>query len=282
MRAVESAIRLAYRAGLTDGMARRRLRAGSYALMFHGVSSAKRSDLPASVQPYLDRSGFSRILKWLVDRAALLTADEFLSRSRPGVLLTFDDGYANNHTQALPLLIQYQAPAVLFVTTQHVSEPKNWLPSIRHEATKVWPSEDRVPDDVARDLFDGLAVSQLRECAATEGLEIGSHTRSHPLLTALDDGDLEQELVGSRQELQDWTGESVRLFAYPTGVYDQRVAAATRVAGYRAAFADKAREKTPDPDFEIPRVGIYSSDPWYLAAKLSGLHRRPLPVRSQP
>lgn len=274
-------LKLLYRAGLLDRLARKSLARGRFVLMFHGVSSTKRPDLQVSAQPYLDVDDLARILGWLQSRCHLLDAEALLSGSTAGVLLTFDDGYANNHAQALPLLVERSAPAVFFVATQHVAEPRNWLPSIRQEVGEIWSSHDQVPDAIARDLFDGLSVEQLQECAGGEGLEIGCHTMTHPLLTALDEPSLQRELVESRQQLESWIERPVRLFAYPTGEYDRRVLEATRLAGYQAAFAESTRDLSPYRHFEIPRIGFYSSEPWYMAAKLSGLFSRPLPVGSQ-
>ncbi len=120
-----------------------------------------------------------------------------------------------------------------------------------------------------------MSEDELGRCAKHPLITVGSHTVSHPLLTRCDDRTLEFELTRSRELLESATGSPIDLFAYPTGDYDRRVAQATQRAGYRSAFA-------MDPKgvglaaYEIPRVGLYRSRPAYLAAKLSGLHRRAL------
>lgn len=246
--------------------------------MFHGVSSMKRMDIKRDAQPYLDRSEFRSVLQWLSRRFHFLTPNEFLTTERAGVLLTFDDGFANNAKNVLPLLEEYQAPAVFFVTIQHIVEPRNWLLATRKMAIEGWGSEGSVPEDHARDWYDGMSLEQLRSVASHPLITIGAHSVSHPFLTQSRDEQVLQEVQQSRMWLEEQTGRTVDLFAYPTGDYDERIMALTKMAGYRAAFAADGTKELNSP-YAIPRIGIYSSKRWYLMLKLSGLHRRPLPAR---
>ena len=86
------------------------------------------------LSPAFAPQSFARRLHGLQSDFALLSPEEFLSRDQPGILLTFDDGFANNFTNALPFLEELSAPAVFFVTTQHVSDPRDWLPASRRQA----------------------------------------------------------------------------------------------------------------------------------------------------
>ncbi len=252
---------------------------GRFVVMFHGVASGEVRELPALVQPSFTAAALCGAVAWIASRFRLLTPGEFLAGHTAGVLLTFDDGFANNATQALPVLQELDAPAVFFVTTQHVREPRDWLPATRKLVRKHWRDERQVPDEVARDLFDGMSRDQLEACAEHPLVTIGSHTVGHPFLTRCDDASLSDELERSREQLRTWCGHAVDLLAYPTGDYDLRVARAARAAGYRAAFAQDPAG-VGMPAYEIPRIGLYASDPPYLAAKLSGLHRRTLPLAS--
>ncbi len=264
-----------WRSGWLD-LARRLLAPnGRFVLLFHGVASRKRADIPAEAQPSLDRDELHAILNWLRPRFPFLSPAGFFADDRPGVLLTFDDGLANNVLNALPVLEAFNAPAVFFVSTRHVVEPRNWLSATRAMARAGWSREDAVPADAAVDYYDGMSVDQLAACAAHPLITIGSHTVSHPFLSRCNARELAFELVESKHVLEEITGQVVDLFAYPTGDYNRQVAEATRSAGYRAAFAVAARN-VGLPGFEIPRIGIYQSDAPYLALKLSGLYRRPI------
>ncbi len=255
------------------------VRDGRFVVELHGVAG-RRWDLPGGEVPFTS-SDLEAVLGWLADRFPMLTPGELLAGEGPGVLLTFDDGLANNVAHALPILEAFSAPAVFFVSTRHVLEPRDWLPASRRRARELWGGEDRVPEEVARDLFDGMSREQLRSCAEHPLITVGSHTVGHPYLTRCDDGTLRRELERSKRQLEQWCGRPVDLFAYPAGDYDPRVVRAVCDAGYRAAFAEDAiglgAAGIGSPAYEIPRVGLYGSDPAYLAVKLSGLHRRALP-----
>jgi peptidoglycan/xylan/chitin deacetylase (PgdA/CDA1 family) len=71
-----------------------------------------------------------------------------------------------------------------------------------------------------------LSWPEVRELAGS-GIEIGSHTLSHPVLVDLEPGELERELAGSRELLRDRLGREPVHFCYPQGAYDARVKEAT-------------------------------------------------------
>lgn len=248
---------------------------GKLALMFHGIASRYYPEFFRELQPTLTANALDEILAWLKDYFIFLTPQEFLFSDSPGVLLTFDDGLASNYVNALPLLEKHNAPGIFFVSTQHVLEPMNWLPSYHQMAIKGWGSAGAVPFDVAQDFYMGLSPHQLAACAVHPLITIGSHTRGHPFLTRCSSVELISEIVDSKKVLEQITGKSVDYFAYPTGDYNAEVAAVVKRGGYRAAFAVDAASLT-ELCYEIPRIGIYSSDKGYLRMKLSGLYRRPL------
>jgi len=133
-----------------------------------------------------------------------LSQDEFLDGLRGGswparsVLLTFDDATVSVAEHALPVLARYGFPAILFAVSGRLG------------ATADWPGW---PADVDGRLMDAAA---LREAAAA-GIAIGAHSITHRSLARLAPSDAAQEIHGSRAQLEDAVGQTVRTFAYPYG-----------------------------------------------------------------
>ncbi|MEW6365156.1 MAG: polysaccharide deacetylase family protein [Acidobacteriota bacterium] len=261
------------------GLGRRLLpRNARFVLLFHGIPTRRYRGIAPLSQAGIPRDGLRSVLLWVGSRFRFLSPPEFFATDEPGVLLTFDDGLANNFTNALPVLEEIQAPALFFVATQHVRDPGDWLPFSRLKARAQWAEPRDVPREVARDLFDGLSRDQLVALARHPLVTIGGHSVSHALLTACSDRDLDIQLKTSRRELEETCATKVDLFAYPSGEYDARVIGAVEAAGYTHAFAVK-RLGVGRPKFEIPRLGIYDWHASYLHLKLSGLLHRPLSGR---
>jgi peptidoglycan/xylan/chitin deacetylase (PgdA/CDA1 family) len=258
------------------------VRRRSFALELHGVCSRRRG-LPPGVEPSFAADELASLLGWLETRFRFLDPDQFLSGAERGVLLTFDDGFANHHRVVLPLLERHSAAGLFFVTTQHVTDPKNWLPSVRAARAAALASgtaASQLDHEVEADLFDGLSISQLRALAAHPLATIGAHTLSHPRLTLLDDQAARHELAEARGMLGEITRQPIDLLAYPSGDYDRRVAQLARAAGYRAAFAEVPRG-VGEPAMEIERVGLYRCHAGYWSAKTSGLFGRPFTASSE-
>lgn len=250
-------------------------RKGRFVLVMHGILKQRYPDLTSEVQSGFTVTEMDQIIQWVKQRFQLLTPVQFLRTDDPGVLLSFDDGHANQYLNALPVLERHEAPAVFFVSTQHVLEPRNWLLVTAQRAQTQWPDVEAVPDRWAWELCNGMTPDQVTACGRHPLITIGSHTVSHPFLTRCEPARLAYELSASRQQLEAMTGQTVDWFAYPSGDYDRRVAEAVRAAGYKWAFALMPKG-VGLPQYEVPRMDISFPYPYYLDAKLSGLYQRPV------
>jgi len=105
-----------------------------------------------------------------------------------------------------------------------------------------------------------LDARQLREMAEA-GMEIGSHTRTHPDLTSLTPREMQTEITDSKKELEDLLGQEVYSFAYPYGRFNQACADAAQQSGYRFACSVRPGwfHSEPDP-FRLRRVTIFADD----------------------
>lgn len=100
-----------------------------------------------------------------------------------------------------------------------------------------WCATLEVPD-APSSVLDWGALRRL----AAEGVTIAPHTRTHPLLTRVDDVSLAAEVEGSRMDLEREIGSVAAVFAYPSGAHDDRVVAAVGRSGVELAFTtDRGR-----------------------------------------
>jgi peptidoglycan/xylan/chitin deacetylase (PgdA/CDA1 family) len=103
-----------------------------------------------------------------------------------------------------------------------------------------------------------LDLAEVRELQA-RGVRIGSHSRQHAVLTALDPSACERDLRESKEQLEDLLGRPVPFLAYPEGIHDGTVRRAAERAGYTHAFALPERPE-PVGAYCVPRVGIYRAN----------------------
>jgi peptidoglycan/xylan/chitin deacetylase (PgdA/CDA1 family) len=160
--------------------------------------------------------------------------------------ITFDDAFISID-RALPILEGLGLRATVFACTGYADGGRPLdVPELADDAA-------RLPHEL--ETMDWDALRSLGE----RGIDVQSHTVSHPHLPRLGDEELRRELSESRERLEAELGRRVGLLAYPFGDEDQRVRAAARAAGYDAAFALPGRTRNPDR-YALPRVGVYLRD----------------------
>jgi peptidoglycan/xylan/chitin deacetylase (PgdA/CDA1 family) len=214
-------------------------------LCYHAVSA--RWKAPLSVTPAALESQLRRLLARGYRGATF--AEALSKRRRSKVLaVTFDDAYRSVGDVAFPLLDRLGIPATVFVPTGFVDI----------DAAMRWPGIDEWIGTADEAELLPMSWQQLRRLVEA-GWEIGSHTVSHPRLTALPDGDLAYELGASRETCEQRTATRCSSIAFPYGDVDRRVVQAARVAGYVHGAALPSPPHRPRP-LEWPRVGVYHDD----------------------
>ena len=166
------------------------------------------------------------------------------------VAITFDDGYADNLHNALPLLEKYDAKATIYMVVDR--HDRDWSTAKKaHHNTGELAREPKLNDD------------ELQRLVASGRIEIGSHTLTHINLRTTPAADKRIELAESRRLLQAQTGQPVTSFAYPFGIYDEEDVALAREAGHVTAVTTvdgiDARAPRPDP-LQLKRIKVSGKD----------------------
>jgi peptidoglycan/xylan/chitin deacetylase (PgdA/CDA1 family) len=166
------------------------------------------------------------------------------------VVLTFDDGYRGLLEHALPVLRRFGFRATFFLVSDRVGGTNAW--DARH-------------GDALRPLMDWSEAADL----LSQGMEIGSHSRTHPFLTNLSETEMEDQIRGSKETIEDRLSHPVRFFCYPHGLQDARVRRVVQSAGYAGACSTEAGGNRPGVDpFRLLRAEIsYNDTSWSFAFK---------------
>ena len=197
---------------------------------------------------------------------------EDLSPDARYILLTFDDGYYNNG-RALPLLEEFNAPAVFFISSGHVKQGKAfWWDALYRESAKRGRFGEEVrrraavykqmaPPQIEADLcshFGRQALfpvsdldrpftpSELARFASHPLVFLGNHTRDHAILTNCFSEEIRSQIQGCQESLREMTGKTPEIIAYPNGNCSGEIAEAARDAGLRfGLLARPGRNRVP-------------------------------------
>ena len=227
---------------MTAGSLRKTKRQAPIVLMYHGTPRTN----PSS--PYSIRSDkFVEHLNYLKSNGwhTALASDLINRHSDPlpdkTVLLTFDDGYADNYEGAFLPLLEQGMTASWYITTHCINDYAQWMGANCCE-TKM------------------LNESQINEMAQ-EGMEIGAHTCSHPDLTTIPYTQQLAEVLQSKSRLEKIIKKEVSSFAYPYGRVNEDAIKSVRTADYQLAFTVKPGFYNDQEDpLLIRRVTIFSTD----------------------
>jgi peptidoglycan/xylan/chitin deacetylase (PgdA/CDA1 family) len=225
---------------------------------------------------------FEKHLEWIASRFEIISLDDlgsFAKRSKPLAAITFDDGYSDVYHHAFPILKRKGIPAAFFVVTDLVgaSEPplherlhallarsgaadpfamtrSHLAGASQQELLKLIATLEGTTDigEQWREPLKPLDWNMLREMRAA-GMTIGSHTRSHPVLTRETVETVREEVIASRSAIEKHLGAKATCFAYPNGSFSAAVVDAVRDAGYDFAFTICRHRDARNPNLTIPR-----------------------------
>lgn len=272
-------------------------------LMYHGVCDD--SPMPQHINFHHTRRVFERQMRLLKRRYPVVPLPEVvdaLAVKRPlrkSVVLTFDDGYRNNHRAVAPVLEKMGLPFTIFVATSYVGADR-WMPL--NEVYCRWSAGELSTDELASyrnqlrgkpraesdPLIRQLQARPLAVTAAAEEsfsmlnwdeiqvmakgqIEFGSHTHTHCNMAVESPSEQLLELRVSKDLLESRLCRPVRAFAYPYGRTDHMSDSSRRnviAAGYDCAVSGEYGIVTGRSDrFRLPRLG--GGDPvWEFAGEL--------------
>ncbi|KTD63683.1 deacetylase [Legionella santicrucis] len=146
--------------------------------------------------------------------------------TKQNAVLTFDDGLLDNYENALPLLNQYGFVATFFVVPGF-DKITRWV----HPGKRKWSNVQKTGYTIP---YKNMQKNH-RKALLNAGMEVGSHSFSHPKLHQIDRKNLTYEISDSKKYLEDELGIAIETFCYPYGGYNTKVVETVKNAGYLGA-----------------------------------------------
>ena len=212
-------------------------------LMYHSIAD----DASARFRKYaVPRAHFAEQMAYLAEQHYMtLTVSQLVQRRTSGqplperaVVLTFDDGFSDFYSAALPVLKQHGFKATLYLPTAYINETSRWL---------------RRENEAGRPLLTWQQIFNVQ----AEGIEIGAHSHRHLQLDILPAAVTHAEVTRCKQILEEQLCVEVASFAYPYGYYRPAVQQLVQAAGYSSACAVRYRKSSAQEDvFALSRVMV--------------------------
>ena len=181
------------------------------------------------------------------------------------VALTFDDGFRNFATQAMPVLSDKALPATVFVVSDAVGGSNAW-------GGREEPGIPTLP------LMDWDELQTVSDA----GFDIGAHTRRHPHLTSLSPSQLEDETAGSVDRIGAELGSRPTVFSYPYGDVNDSVARVARAMFSHSVTTEHRLLADHEDVALLPRLdAFYFRHPGTLDDWGSSAFRRRVWIRAQ-
>jgi peptidoglycan/xylan/chitin deacetylase (PgdA/CDA1 family) len=196
-------------------------------LMYHKIGLAPQNSQLKNL--WVSQEKFDRQMAYLKEhRIPVITFAEYYQMLQDknvpdkAAIITFDDGYQDNYTEAFPVLKKYGYKAMFFLVSDTIGIVNKWHNPATEPHQKM------------------LTIEQIREMQSA-GMEFGSHTLSHLNLNDLSIENADIQITKSKTVLEQALGKPMDIFAYPygAGAYNPAVKQLVKPAGYKLAVGIK-------------------------------------------
>ncbi len=200
---------------------------------------------------------FETQIKYLYDNGwHSYTMEEAINHKKnlplKSVVITFDDGYQDNLTNALPILKKYGFKATIYLVNDRHDRDWSGYRKAKNEGAGL-KDEPKLSDDEVKELLNSGLI------------EIGAHTLTHANLKKLDESESQREICTSKEQIEAQFQTTCRSFAYPFGLYGSKEVKIVADCGYSNAVITEVgiADLLNCDSFKIPRVTVSGKDNFF-------------------
>jgi len=251
--------------------------------LFHGLFRNKEESSLNLVdpQPWITVEQFCQFVTYYLDHGyTFVSPDDVvhgLKEDNKYIMITFDDGYFNNR-YALPILQEYDIPAVFFISTNHVIYNRCfWWDVIYRERKKKGKStkeivneqyllKTKTHEEIEQHILDSFGevalqprgdidrpftISELRDFSKEKYVFLGNHTSNHAILTNYSPNGIKSQILDAQNVIHDITGITPTAISYPNGNYSDEVIKISKESGIKLGITVDYRKNSLPIDCKV-------------------------------
>lgn len=220
-------------------------------MMYHMISDQHKESKKSGLRVSPDM--FERHIKYFKDNGwkfIKMSELQLYENDNKVVAITFDDGYLDNYTNALPLLKKYNACATLYLVIDRHKNDWSVKKNPKHN-TGVLANEKKLSDNHINEMLDSGVF------------ELGGHTITHPFLPNITTEDKQYEMIECKNILENTFNTKVSSFAYPFGIYNDDDVEIIKSSSFESAVTTDEGVANYDLPFELKRIKASGKDNFF-------------------